>query len=207
MFDFKKIFGFKKNYSKEDIDNNFYDKNQIELLIIALKNDFEFSKYKTLKLINKSPHNNPTFANIGDSGIDLRAWIKEDDEGAKFNKENGKCYIKLNSLERTLIHTGIYFDIPNDCEIQVRPRSGLALKQGLSICNTPGTVDTNYVNEVGIIAINLSKKPITIEDGDKIAQAVLMPVYNGYNVTLKEVQKINENEFRNMNGFGSSGVK
>lgn len=162
---------------------------------------------KTLKFVNKSPNHNPVYANVGDSGIDLRAWIKEGDNGAIFNEVNGKYYIVLQSMERTLIHTGIYMDIPNDCEVQVRPRSGLALKQGLSICNTPGTVDTNYVNEIGIIAINLSNQPIIIEDGDKIAQAVLMPVYNSYNVTLSEVDKIDENEFRNMNGFGSSGVK
>lgn len=162
---------------------------------------------KTLNFVNKSPNPNPIYANVGDSGIDLRAWIQKDDKGAIFDEVSGKYYILLDSLERTLIHTGIYMDIPNDCEVQVRPRSGLSLKQGLSVCNTPGTVDTNYVNEVGIIAINLSKTTVKIENGDKIAQAVLMPVYNSYNVTLSEVEKIEENKFRNMNGFGSSGVK
>lgn len=224
----KNIFNKKEVYSTQEVDNKFYKKDDVDeitndtLRIINDKiydvkstrctvkdvEDIIFGqKNKEVKFVNKSPNPNPIFANVGDSGFDLRAWIQEGDNGAKLNKESGKYYITLKSLERSLIHTGIYMDIPNDCEVQVRPRSGLALKEGLSVCNTPGTVDTNYVNEVGIIAINLSKKPITIENGDKIAQAVLMPVYNSYNTELKQVDEIKENEFRNMNGFGSSGVK
>lgn len=220
----KNIFKKKVVYTTQETNEKFYKKEEVDeinnntLRVIndvksnscTLKNveDIILSqKKKVLKYVNKSPNPSPVFANVGDSGFDLRAWIQEGDNGAKFNEETGKYQITLKSLERTLIHTGIYMDIPNDCEIQVRPRSGLALKQGLSVCNTPGTVDTNYVNEVGIIAINLSKKPITIENGDKIAQAVLMPVYNSYNTVLYSVNEIKENEFRNMDGFGSSGVK
>lgn len=215
----KNIFKCKKDYyTKEDVDkkikdirNEIYTKEDVDRNIDNVRSDINnilnMSKTKCLKFVNKSPNADPVYANVGDSGFDLRAWIQEDDKNAKFNEETGKYQITLKSLERTLIHTGIYLDIPNDCEVQVRPRSGLALKQGLSVCNTPGTVDTNYVNEVGIIAINLSKKPITIENGDKIAQAVLMPVYNSYNTILASVNKIEENEFRNMDGFGSSGVK
>lgn len=224
----KNIFKKKEVYTTQETNEKFYKKDEVDeinnntLRVISDKikdvkstrctvkdvEDIIFGqKYKTIKFVNKSPNPNPVFANVGDSGFDLRAWIQEGDNGAKLNKETGKYQITLKSLERTLIHTGIYMDIPNDCEVQVRPRSGLALKQGLSVCNTPGTVDTNYVNEVGIIAINLSKKPITIENGDKIAQAVLMPVYNSYNTTLEQVSEIKENNFRNMDGFGSSGVK
>lgn len=215
----KNIFKCKKDYYTQgdvdkkikDIRNEIYTKEDVDRNIDNVRSDINnilnMSKTKCLKFVNKSPNADPVYANVGDSGFDLRAWIQEDDKNAKFNEETGKYQITLKSLERTLIHTGIYLDIPNDCEVQVRPRSGLALKQGLSVCNTPGTVDTNYVNEVGIIAINLSKKPITIENGDKIAQAVLMPVYNSYNAILASVNKIEENEFRNMDGFGSSGVK
>lgn len=199
------------NNKFQDMQKNIFTKNEVNKEITnaikASQYDAEVDKQKLIRFVNKSPNANPVFVNVGDSGFDLRAWIKEDDNGAKLNKETGNYQITLKSLERTLIHTGIYMDIPNDCEVQVRPRSGLALKQGLSVCNTPGTVDTNYVNEVGIIAINLSKKPITIENGDKIAQAVLMPVYNSYSTTLEQVSEIKENEFRNMDGFGSSGVK
>lgn len=216
---FKNLFSCKKDfYTKNEIDQKFQEvkdntytrsvvDEEINGVIRITRHNAETDKRKLLRFVNKSPNANPVYANVGDSGFDLRAWIQESDNGAKLNKETGKYQITLKSLERTLIHTGIYAEIPDDCEVQVRPRSGLALKQGLSICNTPGTVDTNYVNEIGIIAINLSKKPITIEDGDKIAQAVLMPVYNSYYTALEEVKNIKENEFRNMDGFGSSGVK
>ena len=216
---FKKLFSCEKDfYTKKEIEQKFQEVKdntytrsvvdaEIQGVLNATRHNAETNKRKLLQFVNKSPNANPVYANVGDSGFDLRAWIQENDNGAKLNKETGKYQITLKSLERTLIHTGIYAEIPDDCEIQVRPRSGLALKQGLSICNTPGTVDTNYVNEIGIIAINLSKKPITIEDGDKIAQAVLMPVFNSYHTTLEEVEKISENEYRNMDGFGSSGVK
>lgn len=159
-----------------------------------------------LKFVNKSDNPNPEYAHSGDSGFDLRAWITESDEGAKFDKKEEKYTITLKSLERKLIHTGLYFDIPENCEIQVRPRSGMALKQGLSVLNTPGTVDSTYVNEVCIIAVNLSKKDIIIMSGDRIAQAVLMPVYVKELTILQQVDKIEENEFRNLDGFGSTDV-
>ena len=160
-----------------------------------------------LKFANKSDNPNPEYVHSGDSGFDLRAWITEDDDGAKLNKNEGKYAITLKSLERKLIHTGLYFNIPENCEIQVRPRSGLALKQGLSVLNTPGTVDSNYTNEVGIIAVNLSKKDITIVSGDRIAQAVLMPVYSKELVNMQQVEEVESNESRNLDGFGSTGVK
>lgn len=207
----KKAFGVTKTYTKEEIDNKFKEFEQnystTHHLQDSIKSALVESSNRTLKIVNKSPNPYPVYANIGDSGMDLRAWIKEDEEDVAVNSKNGKRYITLKSLERRLVHTGIYMGIPEDCEVQVRPRSGLALKQGLSVCNTPGTVDSNYVNEVGIIAINLSKKPIIIEDGDKIAQAVLTHVYNSNHVRFEIVDKIEENEYRNMNGFGSSGVK
>lgn len=162
---------------------------------------------KTIKFVNKSDNENPTYTHNDDSGFDIRAWIQEGDNGAKYNKEEGKYQITLKSLERRLVHTGLYFEIPEYCEIQVRPRSGLALKQGLSVLNTPGTVDKGYINEVCVILVNLSKEPITIISGDRIAQCVLMPVYYKELVNLIQVDNIEENNTRNLNGFGSSGIK
>lgn len=149
---------------------------------------------KTLKFVNKSPNVNPCYSKSEDSGFDLRAWIS--------NEEN---YIELRPLERRLIHTGLYFELPEDTEIQVRPRSGAAIKIGLSVVNTPGTVDRNYTGEVCIVAINLSYDTIRINNGDRIAQAVLMPVYNGSKVTLENVSEIEENAERGSDGFGSTG--
>lgn len=86
---------------------------------------------KNLRFVNKSPHEDPEYAHLTDSGMDLRAWIKNED---------GSDYIELNPLQRAMIHTGIYFQIPKNCEIQVRPKSGRALKEGITVLNTPGTV-------------------------------------------------------------------
>ena len=169
------------------------DNNQVDLQI--------------LKFVNKSDNPNPEYVHDGDSGFDLRAWITEEDDGAKFDKKEEKYTITLKSLERKLIHTGLYFDIPEYCEIQIRPRSGLSLKQGLSVLNTPSTIDSNYVNEVCIIAVNLSKKDIIITSGDRIAQAVLMPVYCKELVNLTQVDEIEGNDSRNLDGLGSTGVK
>lgn len=162
---------------------------------------------QAIKFENRSDNQNPEYVHSGDSGFDLRAWITESDEGAKFDKNENKYKITLKSLERRLIHTGLYFNLPQYTEMQVRPRSGMALKQGLGVVNSPGTVDANYTNEVGVIAINMSNKPITITSGDRIAQAVLMPVYCKELVKLEQVEKVEENDSRNLNGFGSSGVK
>lgn len=151
---------------------------------------------QTLKFVNKSPNEDPKFADIGSSGFDVRAWIEEND---------GK--ITLKPLERKLIHTGLYFDVPENCEIQVRPRSGLAIKQGITVINTPGTVDASYIGELGILIINLSNEEVTIENGDRIAQAVLCPVYNGYLTYLESVNEITKVTERGDGAYGHSGVK
>ena len=160
---------------------------------------------KVLKYVNKSPHVNPYYATFGDSGFDLRAWIQEGEDGVELI--DGKPTIKLSARETRLIHTGLYFQIPQNCELQVRTRSGLALKQQLVVTNSPGTVDEFYTNEVGIIVTNLSRKSVFIADGDRIAQAVLCPVYNSPLVELTKVDEIEENEYRNKGGFGHTGVK
>jgi dUTP pyrophosphatase len=109
------------------------------------------------------------------------------------------------SLDRALIPTGIHIDIPEGYEIQVRSKSGLALKQGLMVLNSPGTVDQGYTGEIQVILFNTSKERVKIEKGQKIAQAVLCPVVSGKWVTLVEKKEINEKD-RNANGFGSTGL-
>lgn len=97
------------------------------------------NEMKTVKFVNKSPNEDPKYAHDGDSGFDLRAWICETDKESKLN-ENGEYTISLEPLERRLVHTGIYIELPENTEAQVRSRSGLSLKQGLIVANTPGTV-------------------------------------------------------------------
>ncbi|NDB80176.1 dUTP diphosphatase, partial [archaeon] len=111
---------------------------------------------------------------------------------------------ELKSLERRLVPTGLYLDVPERCEIQVRPKSGLAINKGLSVVNTPGTVDYGYTGEIKVILINLSNETHTISKGDKIAQAVVCPVVQGGEIQLNRVQEIKEKD-RNSNGFGSTG--
>ena len=164
---------------------------------------------KELKFVNKSPNNNPEYSHTGDSGFDLRAWITNEIgyKNVMYNEERNSYSIVINPMERMLVHTGLYFNIPDDCEIQVRPRSGLALKNGITVLNTPGTVDKNYTNEVCAILFNASSHQFEICNGDRIAQAVLMPVYNKENVSLVSLTDIDENEYRNKSGFGSTGIK
>ena len=159
--------------------------------LILKKQQEDFSKL-TLKFINKSNNVNPTFANIGDSGFDLRANLDES--------------ITLKSLERALIPTGLFFEIDKGFEIQVRPRSGLAIKNGISVVNTPGTVDSHYRGEVKVILINLSNEPFTVNHGDRIAQAVVCPVYGEGKIFIEESDTLSETS-RGSDGFGSSGVK
>lgn len=153
---------------------------------------------RILEYVNKSPNPSLDFGNLdengesGNSGFDLYAWI----EGEP---------ITLKPLERVLVHTGIYFKVPKDCEIQVRSRSGYSLKYGIVVANSPGTIDSNYTGECCVIVHNLSNDNFTIKNGDKIAQGVLCSVFNGYRVKLTKVDTIKENKERGAKGFASSG--
>jgi len=153
---------------------------------------YNTEKNITLKIINKSNNADPTYKKKGDSGFDLRAFVEET--------------ITIPPLERCLIHTGIYVELPTGYEIQVRPRSGLALKNGITVLNTPGTVDSNYRGEICIILVNLGKEDFVVENGDRVAQAVVAKVTAGDDVHFDITTQINETE-RNDAGFGSSGVK
>lgn len=141
-----------------------------------------------VKVVNKSAYDLPKYAKPGDSGMDVRANIQEP--------------IVLGSLERALVPTGLYFQIPEGYEIQVRPRSGLAAKHGLSVLNTPGTIDHGYTGEVKVILVNLSKDPYTIEPGERIAQLVLASTSQ---MELMEVSEVISETGRGEAGFGSTG--
>ena len=132
----------------------------------------------------------PTYAYPSDSGFDLYSTIEHN----------------LPPFGRALIPTGLKFGIPEEYEIQVRPKSGLALKQGLTVLNTPGTVDAGYDGEIKVIVFNTNNETVTISKGMKIAQAVLCPVVNGKYVSLELVEKVEDKE-RGDNGFGSTGIK
>lgn len=158
-----------------------------------------------LEFVNKSPNKDPYYEHEGDSGFDLRAWITADEQGAKLDKKTNEVSITLKPLERRMIHTGLYFKLPKYTEMQVRPRSGFAIKEGLSLINAVATIDSNFRGEVCILAVNLSNKNIVIKSGERIAQGILCPVYNSYLVNLTNVENISEDTDRGANGYGSSG--
>ena len=140
-----------------------------------------------VKVINKSSYPLPSYATSGSSGMDLRANISEP--------------VLLASLERKLIPTGIFLELPTGFEAQIRPRSGLAIKQGFTCLNTPGTIDADYRGEIKVILINLSGETQQINNGDRIAQMVFQRVEM---VELIEVSSIDATE-RNEGGFGHTG--
>jgi dUTP pyrophosphatase len=143
-----------------------------------------------IKYINKSNNKNPVYAKEGDSGFDLRA------------NEDGT----LGPLERKLVGTGLYFELPDGYELQVRPRSGLAYKNGVTVLNTPGTVDTGYRGEIKVLLVNISNETFTWEKGERIAQGVITHRVSSDYGDLIEVMEINESE-RGEGGFGSTGTK
>ena len=143
-----------------------------------------------VSFMNTSTNEDPKHKYIDDSGMDLRA-----------NLEN---QVHLKPSEIKLIPTGLHFELPESMEIQVRPRSGLAAKYGITVLNTPGTVDSNYRGEIKIILVNLSKKDYTIKKGDRVAQGVFSYVLKQKWSKLQKVDKLSSTT-RNEGGFGSTG--
>ncbi|MCW3081472.1 dUTP diphosphatase [Segetibacter sp.] len=141
----------------------------------------------SINIINRSANPLPSYATEGSSGMDLRANIEEE--------------IVLNPLERTLVPTGLFIELPLGYEAQVRPRSGLAIKQGITCLNSPGTVDADYRGELKVVLINLSNEPQTICNGDRIAQMVIQKVEIA---RLTEVDEISST-VRGEGGFGHTG--
>jgi len=142
-----------------------------------------------IRIVNKSTNPLPDYSTNHSAGMDLRAYLNET--------------VLLKPLERKLIPTGLYIELPEGYEAQVRPRSGLALKKGLSVLNTPGTIDADYRGEIGVILINLSNEEVTIENGERICQMVIA---KHEKAEFIEVELLTETE-RGAGGFGSTGVK
>ena len=142
----------------------------------------------TVKIINHSRHQLPSFSTQESAGMDLRANITES--------------IVLKPLERALIKTGLFIELPRGFEAQIRPRSGLALKNGLSVLNSPGTIDSDYRGEIGVILVNISNENCQIFDGDRIAQMVIAKYEQPQ---LTEVLELNDSQ-RGDGGFGSTGI-
>lgn len=141
----------------------------------------------SIKIVNQSVNELPAYATLGSSGMDIRASIAEP--------------MVLQPSERALVPTGLFVEIPLGFEIQIRPRSGLAIKQGITCLNTPGTIDADYRGEIKVILINLSAEPQTIHPADRIAQMVVQKVEV---VQWVPVAELNESE-RGAGGFGSTG--
>ena len=142
-----------------------------------------------VKIINKSNNDLPRYETDASAGVDLRASLTES--------------FTLQPMERTLVKTGLFIEIPQGFEAQVRPRSGLALKKGITVLNSPGTIDADYRGEVGVILINLSQNPFVIEDGDRIAQLVFTKVEQA---KWKKTEELTPTD-RGEGGFGSTGKK
>lgn len=142
-----------------------------------------------IKILNKSRHPNPQYSTEYSSGMDIRAQL------------DSKIIIK--PLERVLVKTGLFIELPVGYEAQIRPRSGLAIKKGITVLNTPGTIDSDYRGEIGIILINLSNNEVEIEDGERICQMVIAKYEKVY---LENVEIISET-IRGEGGFGHTGLK
>jgi len=142
-----------------------------------------------IKIINKSRHTLPSYETLASAGMDLRANLSEP--------------ITLKPLERTLVKTGLFIELPIGFEVQVRPRSGLALKKGITVLNSPGTVDADYRGEIGVILVNLSNEDFVIENGERIAQLIIAKHERAEWIEVEELSETSRGE----GGFGSTGVK
>lgn len=171
-------------YTMEDFEKEYNNMNYNQ--------NIDYTKFN-FKFKNESDNPDPEYATAGSSGFDLRA--------------NLDSQITIPPHGIRIIPTGLYFEIPENFEIQVRPRSGLAAKNGVTVLNTPGTVDADYRGEVKVILINHSEVGFFVNHGDRIAQAVISSVIGKNFVKLERVNNINENTERGSGGFGSTGVK
>lgn len=142
-----------------------------------------------VKIVNKSGFQLPFYATELSAGMDLKASIQTP--------------IELDTLERAMVPTGIYIELPAGYEAQIRPRSGLAAKHGISVCNSPGTIDADYRGEIKVILVNLSKEKFTINPGERIAQMVIAKYEK---IEWEEVEQLSETD-RGAGGFGSTGTK
>ena len=142
----------------------------------------------TIRIVNQSDHPLPAYESTASAGMDLRAQLDSP--------------IVLEPLERGIVKTGLFIELPVGVEAQVRPRSGLAIKKGVTVLNAPGTIDADYRGEIGVILINLSNEPFTIDHGDRIAQLVIA---KHETITWKPAEKLSDSD-RGTAGFGSTGI-
>ena len=143
----------------------------------------------TIKIINRSQHQLPEYETMASAGMDLRANLTQP--------------ITLSPLERAIVKTGLFVELPVGYEAQVRPRSGLAAKKGVTVLNSPGTIDADYRGEIGVILVNLSNEPFVVENGERIAQLIIA---RHERAQWSEVAELSETK-RGEGGFGSTGVK
>jgi dUTP pyrophosphatase len=143
----------------------------------------------TIRIVNQSDHPLPAYESEASAGMDLRAQLDSP--------------IVLDPLERGIVKTGLFIELPVGVEAQVRPRSGLAIKKGVTVLNAPGTIDADYRGEIGVILINLSNESFTINHGDRIAQLVIA---KHETITWKPTEKLSDSD-RGTAGFGSTGIK
>jgi len=141
-----------------------------------------------LRVVNKSKHPLPEYKTKFSAGMDLQA--------------NLDAPVELKALERALIPTGLFIELPEGCEAQIRPRSGLALKKGIGVLNAPGTIDADYRGEIGVILVNLSNEPFTVKDGERICQMIIA---RHEQADWEAVELLSETE-RGSGGFGHTGV-
>jgi len=170
-------------YTQEDFNKEFG--GTMESNSDSFKIKFKFS--------NKSSNPDPEYATNGSSGFDLRASLDTN--------------ITIKAGKKSIVPTGLYFEIPENFEIQVRPRSGLAAKNGVTVLNSPGTIDADYRGEVKVILINHGEEDFVIQNGDRIAQAVIASVIAKNVVSLIKVEEISSDTERGAGGFGSTGTK
>lgn len=142
-----------------------------------------------INIINTSGHDLPNYETVASAGMDLRAVLESP--------------ITLHPLERTIVKTGLFIELPIGYEAQVRPRSGLAAKKGVTVLNSPGTIDADYRGEIGVILVNLSNEPFVVENGERVAQLVIA---KHERAEWLEVSELNETA-RGAGGFGSTGTK
>ena len=176
-------------YSYDDLAK---DLNKDAILPNINSNDIGHIDSFSIKLnfVNKSQNEDPAYATSGSAGFDLRSNIKTTIQPGDFEK----------------VPTGLFFELPPNFEMQVRPRSGLAAKHGVTVLNSPGTIDSDYRGEIIVILINHGKEPFVIEVGDRIAQGVIATTCTSYMV-LNKVNEISDNTERSSGGFGSTGIK
>ncbi len=172
------------NYDQDDFNRDFDLKN-----MVPLEDSFKLK----LGFKNESTNPDPEYATSGSSGFDIRA-----------NLNNSMI---ISSGHIAIVPTGLYFEIPDNYEIQIRPRSGLAAKNGVTVLNTPGTIDADYRGEIKIILINLGHEFIQINHGDRIAQGIFASVLSKTYVTLEKLNNISTDTERGTGGFGSTGIQ